>query len=420
MSKYQNTVVLDNGGHTLKAGVVGQSDFVCVPNMAVRDRTGKVHVHMSGDDVQLASDGQILRPTDRGYPLRWSVQASLWDHVFGHQCLGVDPTDSALCLATPPFQPKEIAKACIYIEREREKTGKEMKGQGVLYEHVFEYYGFQGLFRHIPAFFASFQVDTQAGLYIDSGHSGTWTVPIIHNQVLLHGVRRVDVGGAVLNKELRRVVSMAQFDLTREALLAEQIGHLIFRVSDNFRADMMSFKEQHSVGSLRSRCRPLSVLLPDYTTSKAPVVLDPTTPAPPRRDVYRPGPEQVYCPELLFHPEYAGIAQGGVQQAAAQGLACLPSAVAEACWGSVVPIGGVTNIPGYRQRLQQELSGVAPSCVNVSVLDPGQSESGKGGEGIAFRGMVKYAAGDEFPKSMVTLDLYKEYGDNLCTSRFAW
>lgn len=136
----QTTLVLDNGGYTLKAGVAGGDGPAVVPNCLARDRARRVYV---GADVRRCRDyGEMhfRRPVEKGFIVGWEAQKEIWDHeLFGASPI-CDPADARLVLAEPPNGLPALQANCDQV--------------------VFEEYGFASYYRgvgtHILFFFFSF------------------------------------------------------------------------------------------------------------------------------------------------------------------------------------------------------------------------------------------------------------------------
>lgn len=82
----KNTLVIDNGGHTIKAGFVKDEpavdDCQVIPNCLARDRARRVWI---GAQLERCSDfGEIAfrRPVEKGYLVNWEAEKAIWDVSF--------------------------------------------------------------------------------------------------------------------------------------------------------------------------------------------------------------------------------------------------------------------------------------------------------------------------------------------------
>lgn len=85
----QQTLVVDNGAYSLKAGFVNDipqlDDCRVVPNCVARDRGKKVWI---GAQLERCTDiGEIAlkRPVEKGFLVNWEVQKAIWDNTFFDQ-----------------------------------------------------------------------------------------------------------------------------------------------------------------------------------------------------------------------------------------------------------------------------------------------------------------------------------------------
>lgn len=110
----QNTLIIDNGAWTLKAGLVrgGETDTKTddddseqpriIPNCIARDRSRRTYV---GSELEEKchdfSEIQFRRPVEKGCIVNWEAQKEIWDHELfeGKTSLKCDPAETRLILA---------------------------------------------------------------------------------------------------------------------------------------------------------------------------------------------------------------------------------------------------------------------------------------------------------------------------------
>jgi actin-related protein 6 len=85
------TVVLDNGGSAIKAGVVGNDETVqIIPNAVVRSKGDKTTY--IGHEIARCRDFSSLHyrlPFEKGYLVDWDAQKAVWDGLFSTEALSV-------------------------------------------------------------------------------------------------------------------------------------------------------------------------------------------------------------------------------------------------------------------------------------------------------------------------------------------
>lgn len=130
------TLILDNGAHTLKAGLLSSTsgpipDPLIIPNCIARDRSRKVYVASEIDKVRDYGELQFRRPVEKGFIVNWEAQKEIWDReLFDTGArLKCDPNETRLILAEPPNGLPVLQTNCDQI--------------------VFEEYGFASYYRGI-------------------------------------------------------------------------------------------------------------------------------------------------------------------------------------------------------------------------------------------------------------------------------
>jgi actin-related protein 6 len=87
------TLVIDNGGYTIKAGLVGSNNDEnegqvpepschIVPNCIARGRDKRIWVASQLDKCNDFGEMAFRRPFERGHIVNWESQKEIWDHTF--------------------------------------------------------------------------------------------------------------------------------------------------------------------------------------------------------------------------------------------------------------------------------------------------------------------------------------------------
>lgn len=128
-----NTLIVDNGAYTLKAGLVAGGQIGeprIIPNCIARDRSRKVYL---GTDLAKCRDYgelQFRRPVERGFIVNWEAQKEIWDQeLFENNATKCDPAETRLILAEPPNGLPVLQTNCDQV--------------------VFEEYGFASYYRGV-------------------------------------------------------------------------------------------------------------------------------------------------------------------------------------------------------------------------------------------------------------------------------
>lgn len=235
-----NTLVIDNGADTLKAGLVrgGKIDELrVIPNCIARDASGKVYVASELEKCRDFGEIQFRRPVEKGFIVNWEAQKEIWDREFVDKKapLKCDPAETRLILGVPPNSLPVIENNCDQM--------------------VFEEYGFASYYRGIgPTFNAYHDIQTtfqtpkdaatvanvpaEAIMVVDSGYSHTTITPLLQGRPLQSAIRRLDVGGKVLTNYLTRLISLRHFDMRNDTYIVNEMKELTCYVSADFKTDL--------------------------------------------------------------------------------------------------------------------------------------------------------------------------------------
>jgi actin-related protein len=82
------------------------------------------------------------------------------------------------------------------------------------------------------------------------------------------------------------------------------------------------------------------------------------------------GNERFRAGEVLFQPSFIGMEEAGIHEAIYNSIMRCPIEVRVALFGNVVLAGGNTMFPGIADRLQKELTALAPSSARIKVICP--------------------------------------------------
>lgn len=131
----RNTLVVDNGAYTIKAGLVRGADIDeprIVPNCIARDRARKVYVASDLEKCRDYSEIQFRRPVEKGNVVNWEAQKEVWDHEFidDKAALKCDPADTRLILAEQPNGLPALQTNCDQIVFEEYGFGSYYRGIG--------------------------------------------------------------------------------------------------------------------------------------------------------------------------------------------------------------------------------------------------------------------------------------------------
>ena len=201
-------------------------------------------------------------------------------------------------------------------------------------------------------------------------------MPIYSGRLIQQAMRRLTVGGKLLTNYLKELASLRHYNMMEETYLLNEIKEAVSFVapsSQQFSKDLeRTWKGR--LGDKRTLDSTIVVdyVLPDYEGSIRGYAR-PHDPAKsrmrrglqplqgPREDLLPLGNERFAVPELIFNPNDIGIQEDGLPEAVMESLNELPEALKAGMLANVVVVGGNSLIPGFMERLEDELRPLVPS-----------------------------------------------------------
>ncbi|TPX36328.1 hypothetical protein SmJEL517_g01539 [Synchytrium microbalum] len=395
-----NTLILDNGASTIKAGYANKSDppFIA-PNCIMKgkaDRTTYV-----ADQISECKNfaGLLFRvPFEKGYVTEWNVEKDVWDRVFSTHVLGCNPATTDLVITEPPFNLPSLADA--YDEM------------------IFEEYGFHGRARLTAAELSIWNdLSTllpsgtkhpppipECALVVDTGYSFTHVIPLLNGRPIPEGVKRINIGGKLLTNHLKELVSFRQWNMMDETYVINEVKEMCCFVSTDFNADLRRAQLPPDQNPFT-----MEYLLPDFVQNMKGTIRTKGTDVPISEDdqVLIMNSERFCVPELLFRPSDIGIEQAGICEVIAHVIENQPADLQAAFYANILIIGGSSSMQGFKERVEKDLRSMAPSHCRVRVAVPEDPVS------FAYKGGVRLAR--EYPEvlqsRMTTRSEYFERGN---------
>ncbi|GME48790.1 Actin-like protein arp6 [Neofusicoccum parvum] len=424
------TLVVDNGAYSIKAGFVPADDATepscrISPNCIARARDRRVWIGSQLDQCKDFGEMAFRRPVEKGYIVNWEGEKAIWDHEFlGNDApLKCDPHNTTLVLTEAPNSPQALQTNCDQM--------------------VFEEFEFASYYRclapalnaynDIPALFsdpapADPSLPAENLLLIDTGYSHTTITPLHHGRPFPSAIRRLSVGGKFLTNYLKELISLRAYNFMDETHLVNEIKEDVCFVSADFRADLERTWTKGNSNKPPDASIVVDYVLPDYTDRQRGFARphDPSAAAKARRlgavaqgpkqeDLLPLGNERFAVPELLFSPGDIGMPEAGLPEAVLQSLQVLPEALWPGLLANVVVVGGNALLPGFVERLERELRAVVPGEWPVRVRRPEDPLT------YTWRGGVRLAreGGEGLRGVAVTREEYLENGSGWLARRFA-
>ena len=315
-SEDPTAIVIDHGSGFIRSGFASDK----APTFVFSSVFGSHRLQDHKIDEEIRSKREILSlryPIERGIITNWDDMENIWHHTFYNE-LRVDPTE----------QPTLLIESC-FNQPNRDK----------MVEIMFETFNVPATYVTNSGPLSLFLSTRVTGVTVGIGHGVCSVVPVYGSYFLPHASFQQGIGGCDLTDYLARLLVQEGHAISVGMENAREIKEkLCYVVPNDQKADGVSKPHELQDGTIIS------------VTEKC----------------------WYMCPEALFQPSILGMSTAGVHEMTYNSIMKCDEDIREEMFSNILLSGGSTLFPGFAERLQKEITALAPPTVTVRVITPAE------------------------------------------------
>lgn len=127
----------------------------------------------------------------------------------------------------------------------------------------------------------------------------------------------------------------------------------------------------------------------------------------PNGDIITLGNERFRCAETLFQPAFIGMESAGIHETTYNSIMKCDVDIRKELYANTILAGGSTLFPGIADRMQKEISALAPPTMNIVITAPEDRDL------TVWKGGAKLASDSTFQQRWISAQEYAESGPSI-------
>ncbi|KAL8566585.1 hypothetical protein ACOMHN_054807 [Nucella lapillus] len=325
-------LVIDNGSTMCTAGFAGDdAPRAVLPSIIGHPRRqgmaeGTGHgSNCIGDEAWSKRGVLALKyPIEHGIVTNWDDMEKIWHHTFYNE-LRVAPEDHPVLLTEAPFNPRA----------NREKMTQIM----------FETFDSPAMYVAIQSVLSLYASGRDTGFVLDSGDCVTYAVPVYGGYALCHSIMKLAMAGRDVTDYLMNLLTERGYSFTTrdDRQIVQDIKEKLCYVALDFEQEMLTSSQSSNLET--------SYQLPSG-------------------ELITINNERFRCPEAMFQPSLVDMYSAGVHEITHRSVMKCDVDIRKDLYASIVLSGGSTMYPGLADRMQKEITALAPPTMEIKVMTP--------------------------------------------------